>query len=276
MGRIGHFLIAVVLLLAATPAAAGITDPFPYEAAAYLLAVDGTTVWARRPDARLPPASLTKVMTALLVLERGRLDEVVTVGPAAAAESGTRLGLRSGDRMRAAELLAATLLGSANDAARALAEHIAGSERQFADRMNARARALGMTDTHFANATGHDRRGHYSTARDLAVLAEAALRNELFSELVAVVRMTVRTADGTRSFALENKNEMVGRYRGVVGVKSGYTQGAGPCLVALAERGRTRVLLVMLNAPNRWWDAEAMLDNAFARPAARPAAKAPR
>ncbi len=274
MGSIRHLFIAVPLVLSVTSAVAGVTDPFPYEAASYLIAIDGKTVWARRPDLRLPPASLTKVMTALLAIERGRLDEVVTVSPAAAAETGTRLGLAPGDRMRAAELLAAALLGSANDAARALAEHLAGSERQFVERMNARAQALGMRDTHFANATGHDQRGHYSTARDLALLAEAALRDAIFSELVAVVRVTVRTADGKRVFTLENKNEMVGRYRGVIGVKTGYTQAAGPCLIALAERGQTRVLLVMLNAPNRWWDGVAMLDSAFALTAGRPAAQA--
>lgn len=276
MGRIRHLFFAALLVLTVTPAAAGVTDPFPDKAASYLLAVDGETVWAHRPARRLPPASLTKILTALLVVERGRLDEVVTVGRAAAEETGTRLGLLPGDRMRAGDLLAATLLGSANDAARALAEHLDGSERRFVDRMNSRARSLGMRDTRFANATGHDRRGHFSTVRDLALLAEAALRNEIFSRIVAVVRMTVRTADGKRSFTLENKNEMVGRYRGVIGVKSGYTQGAGPCLIALAERGRTRILLVMLNAPNRWWDAVAMLDSAFAMPAGRPAAGATR
>ncbi len=269
-----YLFVAALSVLSVAPAVAGVTDPFPYEAASYLIAVDGKTVWARRPDVRLPPASLTKVMTALLAIERGRLDEVVTISRAAAAETGTRLGLASGNRMRAADLLAATLLGSANDAARALAEHVAGSERLFVERMNARAGALGMRDTHFANATGHDQEGHHSTARDLALLAEAALKDASFSELVAVVRMTVRTVDGKRAFTLENKNEMVGRYRGVVGVKTGYTPAAGPCLIALAERGRTRVLLVMLNAPNRWWDGVAMLDGAFALTAGRPAAQA--
>ncbi len=274
MRSIRHLFVAALFVASVAPAVAGVTDPFPYEAASYLVAVDGKTAWARHPDLRLPPASLTKVMTALLVIERGRLDEVVTVSRAAAAQTGTRLGLVPGDRMRVAELLAATLLVSANDAACALAEHMAGSERRFVERMNARAAALGMRDTHFANAAGHDGKGHYATARDLALLAEAALKDAIFSELVAVVRMTVRTADRKRAFTLENKNEMVGRYRGVVGVKTGYTQAAGPCLIALAERGRTRVLLVMLNAPNRWWDGVAMLDGAFALAAGRPAAGA--
>ncbi len=274
MSGLRRLVVAALLASCVTPAVAGVTDPFRYEAASYLVAVDGKTVWARHPDRRLPPASLTKIMTALLISERGRLDEVVTVGRAAAAETGTRLGLDPGDRMRVADLLAATLLGSANDAARALVEHVAGSEGRFVERMNARAAALGMRDTHFANATGHDQMGHYSTARDLALLSEAALKDAVFAGLVTIVRATVRTADGKRTFPLENKNEMVGRYRGVIGVKTGFTQAAGPCLIALAERGRTRVLLVMLNAPNRWWDGEAMLDRAFALTAGRPAARA--
>ena len=246
--------------------AAGVRDPFPDRAASYVLRADGATIWAHRPDLRLPPASLTKIMTALLVLERGRLDETVLVGGPAARETGTRIGLAIGDRMRVADLLAATLLGSANDACRALAEHVAGSEAEFVRRMNARARELVMDGTRFTNSTGHHDPGHYSTARDLLLLTETALRNEAFAELVATVRKEIRTADGRRRFLLENKNEMVGRYPGAVGVKTGYTKEAGPCLAVLAERGKSRVLLILLNAPNRWWDAVAMLDSAFALP----------
>ncbi|MEW6720773.1 MAG: serine hydrolase [Thermodesulfobacteriota bacterium] len=258
------------LLAAASPARAGERrpDPFPGVAASYLLKVDGTAVWEHSPDRRLPPASLTKMMTALLVLERGRLGEVATVSRAAAAETGARIGLKPGDRLRVAELLAATLLRSANDAAHALAEHVDGTEGRFVKRMNARAAALGMRNTRFANASGRHHPGHYSTANDLALLAEAALADDRFARLVAQVRLDIENADGSRTFPLENGNEMVGRYRGAVGVKTGYTREAGPCLVVLAERGPNRVLLVLLNAPNRWWDAVGMLDNAFSLAAA--------
>lgn len=249
--------------MAAAAGVAGNRDPFPVVASSYLVKVNGRTLWERHADRALPPASLTKIMTALLVLERGGLDAVVTVSAAATRESGARLGLRPGDRMRVADLLAAALLGSANDAAHALAEHVGGSERGFVRRMNQRARALGMRHTRFANATGHDHPGHRSSARDLALLAETALRDRTFADLVATVRMDVRTAEGARAFALENKNEMVGPYPGAIGVKTGYTRKAGPCVVALAERDQTRVLLVMLNAPNRWRDAVAILDAAF-------------
>jgi serine-type D-Ala-D-Ala carboxypeptidase (penicillin-binding protein 5/6) len=245
---------------AQTPA----VDPFPKAAASYLVQVQGKTVWSHRADRALAPASLTKIMTALLVLESGKpLDDVVTVGAGAQKETGTRLGLRAGEKMRAGDLLAAALLQSANDACLALAEHAAGSKAAFVARMNARARELGMARTHFTNPCGHDGAQHRSSARDVAVLTEAALAQPFFAEIVTLVSFRVTTLGG-RAFELENKNELIGRYDGAVGVKSGYTPGAGKCLVALARRGGTTVLLVMLDAPNRWWDAVAMLDRAFA------------
>jgi serine-type D-Ala-D-Ala carboxypeptidase (penicillin-binding protein 5/6) len=255
--------VLVCTVLAASPGGGGsaTADPFPAVAASYLVKIDGTQAWGHRPDRRLPMASLTKMMTALQVLGQGPLAEAVAVSAAAARETGTCLGLREGDRMRVADLLAATIIGSANDAARALADHFGGE--RFVRRMNARADALGMRDTHFANATGHDAPGHYSTARDLATLADAAMSDERFAALASTVRSTVRTVDGARQFVLENRNELVGRYPGAVGAKTGYTPGAGPCLVAWAVRGRRRVVLVLLNASNRWWDAERILDRAF-------------
>jgi D-alanyl-D-alanine carboxypeptidase (penicillin-binding protein 5/6) len=204
------------------------------------------------------------MMTALLVLERAGLGDVVTVSVAASRETGTRLGLSPGDRMPVVDLLAATLLGSANDASHALADHVAGSEGKFVSLMNARAREMGLTGTRFANATGHDAPGLYSTARDLARLAEHAMGNPVFARMVGIVRGEISTADGRRKFLLENRNELVGRYRGAVGVKTGFTRGAGKCLVAVAERDGRRVLLVLLNAPDRWWKAEGMLAAAFA------------
>lgn len=259
----GSTVVCAILLIGPAGSGAEVTDPFPSLAASYLVRLNGTTLWAHDPDRPLPPASLTKIMTALLAVESGRLDEIATVSEAAARETGTRLGLSPGDRMRVEDLLAATMLGSANDAARALAEHLAGSEERFVLVMNRRAREMGMRGSRFANATGHDHPKLKATARDLARLAVAALANERFSRLVAEIYGEVRTADGKRVFRLENRNELVGRYRGAVGVKSGYTRGAGACIVAIAQRGGDRVLLVLLNARNRWWDAEAVMDRAF-------------
>ena len=239
-------------------------DPFGNVAAAYLVKVDGREVWARNPDASLPPASLTKMMTALLVLERADLGQVVTVSREASRETGARLGLAPGDRMPVIDLLAATLLGSANDACHALAEHVAGTETKFVTLMNARAREMGLSNTRFANACGHDAPGMRSTARDLARMAEAAMGTPVFAKMAGLEDGWISTADAGKKFSLENKNLLIGRYRGAIGVKTGFTGSAGKCLVALAERDGRRVLLVLLNAPDRWWKAEEILDAAFA------------
>jgi len=263
-------LILSILLTAITTTVAAQDDPFPAVASSYLLRINGETVWAHRPERRLAPASLTKVMTALLVLERELLDSVVTVSSSAAAESGTRIGLRRGDRVTVADLLAATLIYSANDACRALADHVGGDRERFSALMNARAEKLGLKDSHFNNPCGHDQPRHYSSAHDLAILAETALANETFRELVSRQQMQIKTTDGKRRFNLRNKNHLLGRYPGAAGVKTGFTPAAGRCLIALAEREGTHVLLVMLHTRNRWHDAAAMLERAFQRKAKMP------
>ena len=265
-------LLAFCLGIGATAArveAAG--DPFGNVAAAYLVKVDGRELWARNPDRRLAPGSLTKMMTGLLVLEQSDPGQVATVSLEASRETGTRLGLEAGDRMPVIDLLGAALLGSANDACHALADHVAGSEKKFVVLMNARAREMGLSRTRFANACGHDAPGMYSTARDLARLAETAMGNPVFAKIAGIVGGGVSTADGGKKFSIENKNELIGRYRGALGVKTGFTGSAGKCLVALAERGGKRVLLVLLNAPDRWWKAEEILDAAFAHGSGTPA-----
>jgi serine-type D-Ala-D-Ala carboxypeptidase (penicillin-binding protein 5/6) len=244
--------------------AAGPGNPFGNVAAAYLVKVDGREVWARNPSTRLPPGSLTKMMTALLVLERADLRSVVTVSREASRETGTRLGLALGDRMPVIDLLAAALIGSANDACHALADHVAGSETKFVGLMNARAREMGLSGTRFANACGHDDPGLYSTARDLARLAETAMGVPVFAKMAGLEDGWISTADGGKKFSLKNKNLLIGRYRGAKGVKTGFTGRAGKCLAAFAERDGKRVLLILLNAPDRWWKAEEILDAAFA------------
>lgn len=260
-------LLGLCLGLAASAAWAGSTEPgdrFGNVAAAYLVKVDGREVWARNAEAKLPPASLAKMMTALLVLERADLRAVVTVSRQASRETGTRLGLVPDDRMPVIDLLAAMLLGSANDACHALADHVAGSEERFVARMNARAREMGLSGTRFANACGHDAPGMRSTARDLARLAETAMGNPVFAKMAALEDCWIATADGGKKFPLENKNLLIGRYRGAKGVKTGFTGRAGKCLAAFAERDGKRVFLILLNAPDRWWKAEEILDAAFA------------
>jgi D-alanyl-D-alanine carboxypeptidase (penicillin-binding protein 5/6) len=251
--------------LAAGPATAA-EDPYPWIAAAYLVKRDGVLLWAGQPDARLAPASLAKLMTALIALERGGLQQPVTVGRGVLQATGTRIGLKPGEKLSAGDLLTATVVRSANDACRALAEHLAGSAASFVGRMNARASALGMGDTRFVDPCGHDRPGQHSTAADLARLAEVLLGEPEYLRLARMPKLTLRTVDGGRSFAFSNTNALLGRYEGAVGLKTGYTSKAGNCLVALAERNGVRVLVVLLNAPNRWWNAVGLLDRAFEAP----------
>lgn len=255
-------LMLALGLAAAAPAAAA-SNAYPKAAAAYVVERDGKVLWSGNADKRLPPASLAKMMTALLVIEGGRLDETVTVGRAAARETGTRLGLREGDRLRARDLLTAAIVRSANDACRALADARGGTEAEFVARMNARAALLGMNDTRFANACGHDADGQYSTAADLARLANAAAGLPEYMSAARLERATVRTEAG-REFAFDNTNALIGRYPGAIGLKTGTTPGAGTCLAALAEKDGSRVLMVLLRSRDRWWGGDALLDRAFA------------
>lgn len=224
---------------------------------------DGRLLWSGAADQRLPPASLAKMMTALLALERGDPDRPVTVGKGVLRATGTRIGLKPGERLVARDLLAATVVRSANDACRALADELAAD---FVARMNARAAALGMRDTRFADPCGHDRDGQYTTATDLLLLAEAVMAQPEYLRLAALERMAIETLDGKRRFRLRNTNALLGRYPGAIGLKTGYTEGAGNCLVALAERDGVRVLAVLLNAPDRWWSAVGLLNRAFDAP----------
>jgi D-alanyl-D-alanine carboxypeptidase (penicillin-binding protein 5/6) len=257
------FRLVLALACLAAGTARAVDDPYPWIATAYVVKRDGVLLWAGQPEKRLPPASLAKMMTALLVLERGRLDEPVVIGRGVRAATGTRIGLKQGERLKIGDLLAATVVRSANDACRALADHAAG-KGIFVQRMNDRAAALGLVNTRFADPCGHDRVGQYASAADLARLAEEVMRHEEYLRLARLESITIRTLDGSRTFALRNTNAMLGRYPGVIGLKTGYTDGAGNCLVVLAERDGTRVLAVLLNAPNRWWNAVGLLDRAFA------------
>lgn len=265
------FIIIQFFIGFALPVATAATDdPFPRVAASYLLNIQGGTLWSHNPDKQLAPASLTKVMTALLALEHGGLDDVVTVSRAAAAETGSCIGLRAGDKLRVRDLLAAALLASANDACHVLADHVGEDERRFVALMNARAKHLGLRNTHFVNACGHDHPRHYSSARDLALLAETALKDATLKHLVSQERLDIQTVNKKRTFHLRNKNRLIGRYPGAVGMKTGYTEKAGYCLIASAERNDVQVLLILLHARNRWKNAGAMLDRAF-RHAVEPA-----
>lgn len=244
------------------PGRAAPVDAYPDVARAYWVEVNGQPVWAGGPELRLPMASLAKLMTALLLAEDAALDGDLVVSDAAARATGSRIGLRAGERMRAADLFDAMLVRSANDACRALADWHGGDLPRFVARMNARAAELGLRDTTFANACGHDAPGQASSVRDLATLARAAMAQPRIADTVGKVHVAFRSPGG-REFAMGTTNALLQQFDGALGIKTGYTPGAGRCLVALARRGEDEVLVVMLHAPDRWWDTVALMELAF-------------
>jgi serine-type D-Ala-D-Ala carboxypeptidase (penicillin-binding protein 5/6) len=222
----------------------------------------GQVLFQRRAGKRRPIASTTKIMTALLVLEESKAGDVVTASGNAASQEGSVLGLREGEEITVRYLVSALLLQSANDAAVALAEHVAGSVPEFVDLMNARAREFGALDTHFESPNGLDDRG-YSTARDLAVITVEAYRNETFVEVVSRPAVRIPSPDREPRH-IQNRNALLWLYPGAIGVKTGFTSAAGFCLVGAAERDGLRLGTVVLGAPHEAFsDAAAFLSFGF-------------
>jgi len=255
--------VAVAVLLAAQEPAPGPVDRFPEAAPSYLVAVDGEVVWARAPDASRAPASLVKLLAALVALESPGLDGWLTVGERAAAATGSRIGLRAGEQVKVRDAVAAMLIASGNDACRAVAEHEAGSAAAFAARMNGRAKILGLERSRFVDPCGHDAKGQHTTARDLERLSRAALANAEIRRLAAQPSVRVTTRAG-RVLEAPTTNALLGRLPGADGLKTGFTREAGTCVVAHATRDGREVLVVLLGAPDRWWTAAALVEKAFA------------
>jgi serine-type D-Ala-D-Ala carboxypeptidase (penicillin-binding protein 5/6) len=237
--------------------------PEIHAASAVLADLDtGQVLFDLHRNERRPIASVTKIMTALLVVERADLTDVVTVteGAASGQVAGiSGLGLMAGERIRVDELLYALLLQSANDAAVALAEHVSGSVDAFVDDMNARAEQLGMTRTLFMSPNGLDDTG-YSSAADLVRLTRAAYRSPGFASVVATRFHTVESLDAEPRI-VQNRNVLLWLYPGAIGVKTGFTSPAGFCLVGAAQRGDERLVAVVLGAPGEPFSAAATLLN---------------
>lgn len=248
MRRLAFLLLSVgVLLAAAAPASA---QEAPRVAARAWLVANGATgevIAARNANARLAPASITKLMTAIVVLDHARPDDLARIGPLAASVGESTVHLRPGERLPVRDLLAAALIQSANDAAYALAAHVAGGDiARFVRLMNRKAAALGLRETHFVRPDGLDAPGHLSSASDVLVLARAAMRRPLVRQLV---RRRAATIAGGRT--LVSWNDLLGSFAGLVGVKTGHTARAGWCEVALARRGGVPIYAVVLGSPAR-------------------------
>ncbi|MDR3309969.1 MAG: D-alanyl-D-alanine carboxypeptidase [Oscillospiraceae bacterium] len=229
----------------------------------------GEVLFEKNADDPREPASVTKVMTMLLTveaIESGRLslDDIVTASEHAAGMGGTNIYLFAGERMSVRDMLKAVATNSANDCASALAEHLAGSESGFADKMNARAAELGMTNTHFSNASGLlDDTNHVTTARDIAVMSRELIRHDLIKQFTTIWTDSVRNG----GFELANTNKLIRYYEGATGLKTGYTSRAGYCVSATAERGGVGFVAVVMGdktSAERFESARLLLNYAFA------------
>ena len=220
-------------------------------------------LYGKNEDASMTMASTTKIMTALLTLEAGNLDQEFTVDPNAIMVEGTSMGLQKGDKVTLRALACGMLLSSGNDAANAAAVRIAGSISEFAKLMNERAAQLEMTGSSFVTPSGLDAEGHYSTALDMAKLACAALKNEDFRAICSQSSVKVTFGNPPVDRWLSNHNKLLETYEGCIGLKTGFTKLSGRCLVSAAERDGVTLVCVTLKDPNDWDDHAALLDWGF-------------
>lgn len=230
---------------------------------------DEIFLFEKDPDLRLGEASTTKIMTALVASELLPLSKVVSIPPEAVGIEGSSVYLKEGELLSVRELLLALLLASANDAAVALAIASAGSVAAFAELMNKKARELGLENTHFTNPHGLSDEEHYTTARELAIIAAEALKKSELREIFAARRATIPSGvsaslpEGEGVRYLYNHNKLLSLYEGAIGIKTGYTRATGRCLVSAAERDGMTLICVTLNAPDDWNDHTALLDFGF-------------
>lgn len=251
---------------AVSPRVAGLIkqDRAPRVQASAAVLVDaetGSVVFEKNAHARRAPASTTKIMTALVTLRNARLDDVVVAGSEVEGIEPTIIGLDPGDRLTVEQLLYGLLLPSGNDAAVALAKRVGGSIPRFVSMMNEEAADLGLDDTQFVNPNGLDADGHYSSAFDLALIARAALKDPTFARVVSTREYSI---PGPPRWLFRSTNILLGTFPGADGVKTGYTDNAGRCLVLSATRDGRRAIAVVLDSEATWADSSALLDYFFA------------
>lgn len=239
-------------------------DGISARSAVLIEAVTGRVIFGQMENERLPMASTTKIMTALLTLEQPGLDEPFTVDPDAIRVEGSSMGLTEGSEVTLRTLAAGMLLASGNDAANAAAVKIAGTVPDFVILMNQKAAELGLSDTNFETPSGLDGQNHYTTAYDLAMLARAAMQNADFRAICSQKSMKLHYGNPPQDRWLTNHNRLLAEYEGCLGVKTGFTKKAGRCLVSAAMREGKKLICVTLNAPDDWNDHKKLLDAGFA------------
>ena len=225
----------------------------------------GNIVYEKNAHLRLPMASTTKIMTAIVALEYSDPSLLVKIPPSAVGIEGSSIYLYDGEILSMEHLLYALLLESANDAAIAIAIAVSGTVDAFVELMNLKAISLGLTSTHFTNPHGLDHEEHYTTASDLANLAAYCIQNDLFRTIVSTQRMTIPLHDQEGVRLLLNHNRLLRSYEGAIGLKTGFTKRSGRCLVSAAQRDGITMICVTLNAPDDWDDHRNMLDYAFSQ-----------
>ncbi|HHX25044.1 MAG TPA: D-alanyl-D-alanine carboxypeptidase [Firmicutes bacterium] len=228
-------------------------------------ATTGTVVYGKNERMRMHPASTTKIMTALLAIELGDTESTVLVSGKAAGIVGSSLWLRKGQKMKLGDLIRGTMLKSGNDGCVAIAEHIAGSEKDFVRMMNVKARKLGAMNTRFGNPHGLTEPNHYSTAFDLALMARYGLKYPLFADIVSTreAEVTLTQGESEEKRKLANTNWLLWSFEGADGVKTGTTAAAGYCLVASATRNGVQFISVVLDSDARWSDSARLLSYGF-------------
>lgn len=222
----------------------------------------GEFLYEKSADEKLPMASTTKIMTALLALEYcdEKGDKLITVTEEAASTEGSSMGIEAGDKLTLSELCAGIMLASGNDGANAIASAISDD---FPALMNVRAKEIGLYNTNFVTPSGLDADGHYSTARDMALLTAWAMKNEKFAEIVASQSIEISYNNGSKKTYFQNHNKLLTYLEGCIGVKTGYTEKSGRCLVSAVNRDGLMLICVTLNAPDDWSDHEKLYEFAY-------------
>ena len=236
------------------------------KSAVVMEASTGRILYGKNPNLKLPPASTTKLMTAMIALDRLDPADTVAISERAAGVSPVKANFKAGEKVSVETLLNAALIKSANDAAFALAEAVSGSEDKFVELMNQKVIALGMSDSHFVNSTGLPGHGQFTTAYDLARMLRHALRYPLVREIINTKASRISTEDG-RSIFVKNSNRLLWADETVLGGKTGYTREAKHCFVCASEQGNGTVIAALLGAPSRgtlWKESEVLIEKGFA------------
>ena len=260
-----YLLACFFLLFAFTSCFSAYAKDISARGAVLIEAQSRNIAFEKNMNERMPMASTTKIMTALVALENAHLDDTVQITQEMTGVEGSSIYLRPGEELTVSELLYALMLESANDSATALAIHIGGSIDEFVTMMNEKAKSLGLTNTSFANPHGLDNENHYTTPYELGIIAIEAMKNKEFCKIVSSKKAVICSNKEENTRVLINHNKLLRSYDGVIGVKTGFTKRCGRCLVSYAERDGVALVAVTLNAPNDWNDHKTLLDLGFSQ-----------